>query len=37
VVYREHRRLILIVRVEMRPVMLTTCFDEHPNDDSEEA
>jgi hypothetical protein len=36
-VYREHRRLILIVRVEIRPVMLTTCFDEQPNDDSEEA
>jgi hypothetical protein len=36
-VHCEHGRLILIVSVEVRPIMLTACFNEHPNDDSEEA
>lgn len=33
---REHRRLVLVVRVKMWAVVLTSGFDEHPNDDSEE-
>ena len=35
-VHRKHRRLILIVRVEVRPVMLAARFDEHSNDNPEE-
>jgi hypothetical protein len=34
---REHRRMFLLVRVEVGAVVLPTGFDEHSNDDSEEA
>ena len=33
----EHGGLVLIVRVEMRTVMRSPDFNEHPNDDSEES
>jgi hypothetical protein len=33
---REHGSMLLEVRMEVRPVVLPTGFDEHPDDDSEE-
>jgi hypothetical protein len=33
----EHCRMILVVRVKVRPMMLASGFDEHPNDDAEES
>lgn len=33
---RINRGLVLVIRVEVRPVMLPASFDEHPNDDPEE-
>ena len=36
-VHSEYGRLILLVGVEVRLMMLTARFDEHPNDDPEEA
>jgi hypothetical protein len=35
-VYREHRRVILVVGVEMRSVVRTSRFDKHTNDDAKE-
>lgn len=35
-VHREYRRLILVVRVEVRSVMLPASFDKHPDDNPEE-
>ncbi len=34
---REHGRMLLIVRMEMRPVMRFTGFEEHSNNDAEES
>jgi hypothetical protein len=34
---REHRRMLLVVRMEVRPVMRFTGFKEHPNNDAEES
>ena len=34
-VHGEHRRMFLVVRMEVRLVVLPTGFDEHPNDDPE--
>jgi hypothetical protein len=36
VVHREDRSLVLVVRVEVRSVMLPAGFDEHSDDDPEE-
>jgi len=33
----KHRSLILVVRVEVRPMVGLAEFDEHPNHDSEES
>jgi hypothetical protein len=35
-VHREHSRLVLVVRVEMRSVVLRAGFDEHTDNDPEE-
>jgi len=35
-VHREDSRLVLIVRVEMRSVVLPASLDEHPDDDPKE-
>jgi hypothetical protein len=37
VVDGEHRRMFLVVRVKVGPMMLPAGFDEHPNDDAEES
>jgi hypothetical protein len=34
---REDGGLVLVIRVEMRPMMVPARFDEHPDDDPEES